>query len=124
MKALIFERIQLLEAPQGQYFYVNLGSLLESEVLALIFEFNSILKNYEFDSVLVLADTTAMVLSLSSLSSLKGVSKETQLYIRKLAVLGGSRFAKSLLPVYRKITKSKAVFFDTKEQALEYLFSD
>lgn len=122
MKTLIFERIQLIDGPQGQYFYVNLGKLAESEVLALTIEFNSIIKNHEKDSVLVLADTTDMNLSLGTLTSLKGVSKEIQSYINRLAVLGGSRFAKSLMPMYKKMTKSKAVFFDTKEQALEYLF--
>ena len=123
MEPFISERIQLFTSPLGSYFYVNLSKLKESEVLELIIGFTFILKDYELNSVLVLADTTDMSLSLSTLTSLKGVSKEIQTYVYRLAVLGGSRFVKTFMPMYKKITESKAVFFGTGEQGLRHLFS-
>ena len=74
-------------------------------------------------SLLVYTDLTDIKVSSALLPNLRSVAKSHQKYIKKSAVAGTPVFARALFKVYKKIIKTKIMLFETKKEALNYLFS-
>jgi hypothetical protein len=117
------KRISKINDPRGTYIYVDLKDLNDSQVLDVLIDLQCIIQEYEFGSLLIYADFTNVKISAAILPNIRSVAKSNQKYIKRSAVTGTPAFARALFTVYKKIIKTKMVFFETKTEALDYLFS-
>ena len=124
MSILLEHRLSWLEHIKGIYLLMDLSSLNDVQIMDVLMRTANVFKDKDELSVLILVDVTNMKATSTSFATLRRVSKDNQQYLLKSTIVGIPKYAKPFFPFYKTFTGSKAELFDTREEALEFLFSD
>ena len=119
----IKNRLRWVETSKGRFLLFDMSHVSGSDSYDLTFEYLDMVKLEPDNSILMLYDMTGNTISIESMSNLRSVSKNIQRPILRSGIVGLSSAGKAIFPIYITITKSKARLFETRQEAIDYLFS-
>lgn len=107
-----------------KYLYVHFRGLDSMEYFSNMMEMKKIMLAEEDGSIRFFLDSNGAEFSFNTNISLQRLSKSIQHKINKSAFIGIRGNLLTLYKLYKSVTKSKSVLFETKEEALNYICSD
>ncbi len=124
MSISLDNRLSWVNHSKGAYLLMDLSGLNDVQIMEILMCCTEIYKNAKESSIRILVDVSNLKATSTSFATLRRVSKDGQKYLYKSTIVGMPQYVKPFFPFYKSFTGSKAVLFDTREGALEFLFSD
>ena len=124
MSILLEDRLRWIAHLNETYLLMDLSNLNDVQILEVLMRTSEIYKKAKESSIRILVDVSNLKATSTSFATLRRVSKDGQKYLYRSTIVGMPKYVKPFFPFYKSFTGSKAVLFNTREDALEFLFSD
>jgi hypothetical protein len=124
MSISLDDRLSWVNHSKGIYLLMDLSGLNDVQIMEVLMCCTDIYKNEKESSVRILVDVSNMKATSTSFATLRRVSKDGQKHLYRSTIVGMPKYVKPFFPFYKSFTGSKAELFDTREEALAFLFSD